>query len=94
MIENVNDKEVEQFKYIASKVTKLTKKPTIEELLTLYGLYKQATIGNNRTPVPSFLDQKGKFKWNAWSKHSGKSKNVARQEYIEFATSLLQKYMN
>lgn len=93
MIEYVDDKQVEQFKYIASKVIKLTQRPTIEELLTLYSLYKQATIGDNRTPVPSIFNQKAKVKWNAWSNQKGKSKNIARQEYIDFSQTLLEKYI-
>ena len=92
MIEYGNDKEIEQFEYIANKVRTLPQTLTNEELLILYGLYKQATLGNNRTPIPSIFDQKKKLKWNAWSKHGGKAKKTARKEYIDFATNLLQKH--
>lgn len=38
-----------QFKEAAAKVEKLTKKPTDAELLEIYGLYKQATVGDVNT---------------------------------------------
>ena len=43
-----------------------------ENKLFLYGLYKQATLGNNKTTEPSMLNFKGKAKWKAWKKQSGK----------------------
>lgn len=39
---------------------------TDEELLQIYGLYKQGSIGNVNTDRPGFLDLKGKAKWDAW----------------------------
>ena len=39
-----------------------------DEKLNIYGLYKQATMGDNTTAAPGFfsLDLKAKAKWNAW----------------------------
>jgi diazepam-binding inhibitor (GABA receptor modulating acyl-CoA-binding protein) len=34
-----------------------------EQLLALYGFYKQATTGKCNIPQPSFFDFKGKAKW-------------------------------
>ncbi len=67
-------------------------KPTNKELLTLYGLYKQATIGNNRTTRPGIFDLKTKAKWGAWKSYNGKSKNWAKDQYIEFVCKLFIKY--
>lgn len=92
MIEYGNDNEVKQFEVAAEQVRTLSQTPTNEELSTLYGLYKQTTVGNNRTPVPSIFDQKAKVKWDAWSKQGGKGRSVARREYIEFVYKLIQKY--
>ena len=36
---------------------------TDEAKLTFYGLYKQATVGNNTTTRPNFFDRKGRAKW-------------------------------
>ncbi|MEP2346514.1 MAG: acyl-CoA-binding protein, partial [Algoriphagus sp.] len=45
---------------------KFTEKPTNEELLKLYGLYKQATEGDNETERPGGFDFKAAAKYNAW----------------------------
>ena len=34
-----------------------------EAKLAFYGLYKQATSGNNTTFRPNFFDRKGRAKW-------------------------------
>jgi acyl-CoA-binding protein len=40
---------LQQFNQAAEKVKNLTKRPSDEELLELYALYKQATVGDNNT---------------------------------------------
>lgn len=59
-----------------------------ENKLLLYGLYKQATIGNNKTTQPTMLDFKGKAKWDAWKKHSGKGHSRAKTEYVALVNQL------
>jgi diazepam-binding inhibitor (GABA receptor modulating acyl-CoA-binding protein) len=54
-------------------------KMTDDELLQVYALYKQGTIGDNNTDKPGFLDLKGKAKWNAWNNLKGKNKEAAQQ---------------
>lgn len=61
-----------------------------ENKLKLYGLFKQSTMGNNKTSQPSMLDFKGKAKWNAWKKQSGKGKAHAKTEYIAFVNQLFK----
>ena len=51
-----------QFQNAAQQVKNLSQKPSNEELLNLYGLFKQSTIGNNNTPKPGLFDLKGKAK--------------------------------
>ena len=50
-IRNENTKWVllQQFTTAAEEVHKLPTKPSNDELLELYGLYKQATVGDNKT---------------------------------------------
>lgn len=67
-------------------------KMTDDELLQIYSLFKQATVGDNNTNKPGMLDFKGKAKWEAWNKVKGKSKEDSRAEYIALAKSLLEKY--
>ena len=72
----------EEFLLAADIVKKLKEKPTDEELLELYGLYKQATVGDNNQPEPGFLDFKGKSKHASWLKNKGKEKHDCEVEYI------------
>ena len=39
-------------------VNNMKKVPSDNELLKLYGLFKQANIGDNNSPEPSFIDIK------------------------------------
>ena len=70
----------------------LAKKPSDDELLELYSLYKQATMGDNNTDKPGFLDFKGKAKWEAWNKKKGTSKADAETAYVALAETLKGKY--
>ncbi|XP_020299696.1 acyl-CoA-binding protein homolog isoform X2 [Pseudomyrmex gracilis] len=82
----------QQFEAAAESVKALTKRPTDEELLELYALFKQATVGDNNTSKPGMLDFKGKAKWEAWNKKKGTSQEAAKQSYIEYANTLIEKY--
>ncbi|GME81698.1 unnamed protein product [Ambrosiozyma monospora] len=81
-----------EFTEKANAVQNLTKKPTDDELLKLYGLYKQATVGDVNTTKPGVFDFKGKYKWEAWEALKGKSQADAEKEYIAFVNELLAKY--
>ncbi|KAL6448333.1 hypothetical protein ACFW04_000343 [Cataglyphis niger] len=82
----------QQFEAAAAAIKELTKRPTNEELLELYALFKQATVGDNTTSKPGMLDLKGKAKWDAWNKKKGTSQEVAKQTYIDYVNQLLEKY--
>ena len=75
-------------------VNNLKVKPTNEELLLIYGLYKQSNFGDNNTQQPGFLDFKGAKKWEAWNNLKGKTSNEAKQVYINLAMELFKKYGN
>lgn len=66
-------------------------RPDDDALLKLYGLYKQATVGDNNTDKPGMFDLKGKYKWQAWKDLEGTSQEDAEQQYIAFATELIEK---
>lgn len=55
-----------------------------ETKLELYGLYKQAVVGDCNTPHPGTfsLDYKAKAKWNAWHSKLGMKNDVAERKYI------------
>ena len=48
-------------------------KITNDEKLSLYGLYKQGTKGDNTDKEPWALQLEAKAKWTAWNSHKGKS---------------------
>uniref|UniRef100_A0A1L8EFZ3 Putative acyl-coa-binding protein n=1 Tax=Haematobia irritans TaxID=7368 RepID=A0A1L8EFZ3_HAEIR len=82
----------EQFNAAAESVKTMTKRPTDEEFLELYALFKQATVGDNTTSKPGLLDLKDKAKWEWWNKQKGKSQEDAKKEYIAFAAKLVATY--
>ena len=49
----------EEFKKAAEEVNNLAAKPSNEELLDIYSLYKQATVGDVNTSRPGMMDLKG-----------------------------------
>ncbi len=57
-------------KYIGETSTPISD----ENKLIVYGLYKQATVGDCNTSKPSMLDFVGKAKWNSWYSYIGLSK--------------------
>lgn len=61
-----------------------------DDKLKLYGLYKQATIGNNTNPVPSFFYPTERAKWFAWNENQNLPSDDAKRMYIEFVRLLLK----
>lgn len=80
------------FEKAAEDVKKMTQRPSNEEFLELYGMYKQATIGDCNTDRPGMIDMKGCAKWDKWNSSKGMSKEDAEKKYVEVATALIAKY--
>jgi diazepam-binding inhibitor (GABA receptor modulating acyl-CoA-binding protein) len=59
---------------------KIAVRPSDDNLLKIYGLYKQATVGDNNTPKPTIFDLKGKYKWQAWEELKGMSQEEAEKQ--------------
>ena len=76
----------------AERLKSLTERPSNDEFLNLYGLYNQATVGDNRTSKPGMFDMKGQFKWKAWKDKSGMSQDDAANAYVALVEELLGKY--
>ena len=66
----------------------LSEKPDNPTLLKIYGLYKQATLGDNAEKKPSFSDFVARAKWDAWTANKGLSQDEAKQKYIDLIESL------
>jgi len=48
----------------------------------VYGLYKQATEGDNASSQPWAVQFEARAKWDAWTANKGKSKELAMEEYV------------
>lgn len=73
-------------------VKTLSRKPTDDELLVLYGLYKQATEHNCNIPEPAFFEFKNSKKWKAWKSHEGKDSVTMKLIYVQKVQELMKKY--
>ncbi|XP_019747644.1 acyl-CoA-binding protein homolog isoform X2 [Hippocampus comes] len=82
---------VAEFEKAAEDVKNLKTRPSDQELLDLYGLYKQAVVGDINTERPGLFDMKGKAKWDAWNSRKGMSKDEAMSAYIALAKELISK---
>jgi len=80
-----------EFDKAAEEVKNLSTKPADDQLLKLYGLFKQATVGDVNTARPGMMDFKGKAKWDAWESCKGKDKATAQKEYVAFVQELKAK---
>ncbi|KAL0933151.1 acyl CoA binding protein [Colletotrichum truncatum] len=85
----------EAFKQAVIDSKKLTSKPSNDELLKLYGLYKIGTGEDfSKATKPGMFDLKGKAKYNAWEKlaDEGKTAEQAQEEYIALVNQLKEAY--
>jgi diazepam-binding inhibitor (GABA receptor modulator, acyl-CoA-binding protein) len=63
-------------------------KPDDDTLLSLYGYFKQATVGDVNTEKPSFFNFKETAKWSAWEKVKGMQKIQAQGNYIKLVKDI------
>ncbi|XP_046993723.1 acyl-CoA-binding protein-like [Schistocerca americana] len=82
----------ERFNKAAEDVKKLKSTPTDAELLEIYALFKQGSVGDVNTDRPGMLDFKGKAKWDAWNGKKGMSQEEAKEAYIKKVEELVAKY--
>jgi len=82
----------EQFNDAVAKSKQLTKRPSNEELLELYALFKQATEGDVAGERPGGFDFKAMAKYDAWTEKKGLEKNQAMSDYIAMVEKLQQAY--
>ncbi|TYG59804.1 hypothetical protein ES288_D07G015500v1 [Gossypium darwinii] len=80
---------VEDFQDHANKAKTLPPSTKDADKLILYGLYKQAMVGNVNTDRPGMLSPTDRAKWDAWKAVEGKTKEQAMTEYIAKVKELL-----
>lgn len=82
----------QQFESAVARSKELTKRPSNEELLDLYALFKQASEGDLTGDRPGGFDFKAIAKYDAWADRKGKSKEDAMKEYIALMDRLYAEY--
>ena len=85
--------EFEQYaKALEAKGKAFAESITQEQQLDLYGLYKQATVGDINIPKPSSWSLSGwgkdAYKWDAWNKKAGISQDDAKEAYVALCQEL------
>lgn len=79
----------EQFQDAQVRVKTLKARPSNDQLLELYSLFKQGTEGDVQGKRPGMLDLKGRAKFDAWSKKSGTASELAKRHYVALVERLL-----
>jgi len=83
------------FKKAAEQSRQLKAKPSNDELLELYALFKIANGEDfSKATAPGMFDLKGKAKYKAWEKevNAGTSASTAEKRYIELVEKLKDQY--
>lgn len=78
----------ESFDDAQKRAKNLKETPSTEDLLELYALFKQATVGDASGSRPSMLDFKGRAKFDAWIAKKGLSKDQAMKNYVALVDRL------
>ena len=77
-----------QFEAAAVAAKSLPKRPSNEDMLQLYALYKQATDGDVSGERPGGFDFVGGAKFDAWSGLKGLTTDQAMQQYLDKIAAL------
>ena len=79
----------EQFEDAQKRVNTLSKAPSQSQLLDLYGLFKQAKVGDAQGKRPGMLDLKGRAKFDAWTARKGMGRDDAMKAYVALVDGLM-----
>ena len=77
-----------RFKQASVDVKALKQRPSDNDMLALYALYKQATDGDVSGGKPGFFDFVARAKFEAWEALQGTTADEAMQRYIDKVRSL------
>ncbi len=78
----------DEFTVAVAEVEKLPDRPDNQDLLRLYALYKQATVGDAAGKRPGMIDFVKRAKYDAWSELSGTSREDAMRSYVDLVEEL------
>ena len=77
------------FEQAQKDVKTLTERPSNDDLLELYALFKQGSAGDVSGKRPGMLDMVGRAKYDAWAKKKGTNSDTAKQQYIDKVEGML-----
>lgn len=78
----------ERFTQAVEALNTLSAEPPNEVKLSLYALYKQATVGKCTNPKPGVFDLVGRAKWDAWNKLGAMTQEEAESQYAAMVENL------
>lgn len=84
--------DIQTFEKATARSKEFTRRPSNEELLDLYALYKQAVDGDVYGKRPGGFDFKTIAKFDAWESLKGKTKEPAMEEYVTLVGNLEKLY--
>lgn len=77
-----------KFERAAKDAQNLKKRPADEDMLRLYALYKQASVGDVSGDRPGAFDFVGRAKYDAWSRLKGTTQDKAMKSYVDLVERL------
>jgi acyl-CoA-binding protein len=80
----------EDFAAAQEKVKTLKEKPSNADLLELYSLFKQGSVGDATGSRPAFYDMVGRAKFDAWAAKKGTKQDEAKQRYVALVEKLFK----
>jgi diazepam-binding inhibitor (GABA receptor modulator, acyl-CoA-binding protein) len=78
----------EKFTAAQERIKTLTARPSNEQLLELYALFKQGSAGDVQGSRPGMFDLKGRAKYDAWATKKGMSRDAAQQAYVDLVDKM------
>ena len=78
----------QDFEAAQADVKQLVSTPENDQLLELYALYKQGTVGDVDGKRPGMMDFKGRAKYDAWAGKKGIGKDDAKTKYVALVKKL------
>ncbi len=78
----------DSFAHAQRRAKSMVKRPSNQDLLDLYSLFKQGSVGDVTGKRPRLLDVKGRAMYDAWSRHRGMPMKEAQREYVALVDRL------
>ena len=81
---------MEEFEAYAQKMRDSKPDVNAPDMDKVYGLFKQAKLGDNPADKPGMLSGfETKAKWDAWEAQKGKTQEEAAAEYVALVKTML-----